>query len=184
VPIPEPLGGLGRFQDRIDLHQERYRRLATEGQSPIVLFLACSDARVSPKLISDSDLGDLFVVRSLGNLVPSFGSGEMAVGAAIRYAVLDLGVEHIVVCGHTDCAAIHALSATLDWRREPHITQWIEHARLAKTKVEARGLPSRERPLTTVRESVPLQLEHVRTYDPVPAGERDGNLASMVGSTT
>lgn len=177
MPTPKMLDGLRRFQDRFGLHQEMYHRLATEGQSPDVLFVACSDARVSPELITDSDLGDLFVVRSLGNLVPSYGTGEMAVGAVIEYAVLDLGVDHIVICGHTDCAAIHALGAALDWGREPHVARWIELARPAKTKVEASGLQSHERPLATVRENVLLQLEHLRTYDPVRAGERDGILS-------
>jgi carbonic anhydrase len=85
-------------------------------------------------------------------------------------------VRHIVVCGHTDCGCIKALDHTPDWSREPHLARWVEHARPAQTKVAAGGLPDAELHRATVRENVLLQLEHLRTYDPVRAGERAGAL--------
>jgi carbonic anhydrase len=143
--------------------------------------------------------GELFVTRTVANIVPPFGTGEMAVGAVVEYAVLHLHVEHCVVMGHTDCGGIKALDHPVDWSREPHIARWIEHARPAKTKVEASGSPEAAngpvpaspewgrragpsaglgagRHLATVRENVLLQLEHLRSYDPVREGEGAGVL--------
>lgn len=177
MPTPKLLAGIGQFRDHVRENRERFEHLATGGQSPEVLFITCSDSRVVPALITGADPGDLFVTRNVGNLVPPYGTGEMSVGAVVEYAVIHLQVEHVVVCGHTDCGGIKALDAPPDWSREPHIARWIEHARPAKTKVEAAGLAPEERHLATVRENVLLQLEHLRSYDPVREGERAGTLA-------
>jgi carbonic anhydrase len=100
----------------------------------------------------------------------------MGIGAVVEYAVLHLQVEHVVICGHTDCGGIKALESQVDCSNEPHIARWIEHARPARTKIEASGLPSEQRHLGTVRENVLLQLENLRSYDPVRKGERSGAL--------
>lgn len=177
MPTPDILAGVRRFQERFRENRELFERLATEGQAPEVLFIACSDSRVSPELITSATMGDLFVARTLGNVVPPFGAGQMGMGAVIEYAVLHLRVGHIVVCGHIDCAGLRALDTPPDWSRASHIVRWIEYARPAKTKVEARGLPEEERHLAIARENVLLQLENLRTYDPVREGERSGSLA-------
>jgi len=176
MPTPKILTGIGRFQEYFRQNQEMFERLATQGQSPEVLSIGCSDSRVPSELLSQVDPGDLFVMRNVANIVPPYGTGEMGVGAVIEYAVLHLHAKHIVVLGHTDCGGIKALDQPLDWSRQPHIARWIEHARPAKTKVEASGLPSEEHHLATVRENVLLQLEHLRSYDPVREGERAGVL--------
>jgi carbonic anhydrase len=176
MPTPQILAGIAQFQDYVQQNRELFDRLATKGPSPEVLVIACSDSRVSPELLSRIDPGILFVARNVANVVPPFGTGEMSVGTVIEYAVLRLHVPHIVICGHTDCGGIKALDTPSDWSREPHIARWIEHARPAKTKVEASGLPAEERHLATVRENVLLQLEHLRSYDPVREGERSGTL--------
>ncbi len=172
--------GIHRFQDRREQNLELYRRLAEEGQAPVALFIGCSDSRVPPEVITDAEPGVLFVTRTIANIVPPYGSGEVAVGAVVEYAVRHLHIQQIIVCGHTDCGGIKALDAQPNWDREPHIARWIEHARPAKTKVQASGLPAEECHLATVRENVLLQLEHLRSYDPVREAERAGALA-MVG---
>lgn len=177
MPTAKILAGVGRFQDYYLENLELLERLATQGQAPQVLFIACSDSRVVPELITGAEPGDLFVLRNLANVVPPYGTGEMAVGAVVEYAVLRLRVRHAVVCGHTGCGGIRALGTLPDWGREPHIARWIEHARPAQTRVEASGLPAQERHLATVRENVLLQLVHLRSYDPVREGERAGTLA-------
>jgi carbonic anhydrase len=176
MPTPKILDGIGRFQDHFQGNRELFESLATRGQAPEVLFISCSDSRVVPDLITGAEPGDLFVLRTVANLVPPYGTGEMSVGAAVEYAILHLHQGHIVVCGHTDCGGIKALDTPPDWSREPHMARWIEHARPAKTKVEASGLPAEERHLATVRENVLLQLEHLRSYDPVRQAEREGVL--------
>jgi carbonic anhydrase len=177
MPTPKILTGIGRFQKYFQENRELFERLATQGQSPEVLFIGCSDSRVPSELLSQVDPGDIFVTRNIANIVPPYGTGEMGIGAVVEYAVLHLHVKHIVVLGHTDCGGIRALDQPSDWSREPHIARWIEHARAAKTKVEASGLPEDERHLATVRENVRLQMEHLRSYDPVREGERAGTLS-------
>jgi carbonic anhydrase len=177
MPTEKVLAGIGRFQEIHRENRELFERLATQGQSPEVLVVGCSDSRAPAELITQIEPGDLFVLRNIANIVPPFGTGEMGVGAVVEFAVLHLQVKHIVVMGHTNCGGIRALDEPPDWHREPHLARWIEHARGAKTKVEASGLPQEQRPLATVRENVVLQLGHLRSYNPVREGERAGMLA-------
>jgi len=172
--------GIRRFQDRHEQNLDLFRRLADEGQAPAALFIGCSDSRVPPEVILDAQPGLLFVTRNIANIVPPYGSGEVAVGAVVEYAIRHLHIQQIIVCGHTDCGGIKALDAQPNWDREPHIARWIEHARPAKTKVEASGLPTEKCHLATVRENVLLQMEHLHSYDPVREAERAGALA-LVG---
>lgn len=176
MPTDRILAGVGRFRAYFQENQELFELLATEGQAPQALFIGCCDSRVPPEWITQSDPGDLFVTRSLGNIVPPYGTGQANIGAAIEYAVLRLNVEHIVLCGHTDCSCVRSLDLATDWIREPHIARWIEHARPAKTQVEASGLPEEEQHLATVRANVLLQLQNLRTYDPVRNGEKARTL--------
>lgn len=177
MPTSRVKAGIGRFQTYFLEHLELFDRLATQGQSPEAFFIGCSDSRVAPEFLTSAEPGDLFVARSLANIVPPFGTGEMGMGAVIEYAVRHLHVKHIVLLGHTDCGGIRVLDAPADWSREAHIARWVEYARPAKTRVEASGLPQEERHLAIVRENVLLQLEHLRSYDPVREGERAGILA-------
>jgi carbonic anhydrase len=71
-------------------------------QNPKVVVLACSDSRVSPEILFDESLGDLFVVRSAGNIADPIGVGS------IEYAVENLGSSVLVVLGHTNCGAVKA----------------------------------------------------------------------------
>jgi carbonic anhydrase len=176
MPTAKILVGIGRFHDHFEEQRDLFERLAVEGQSPEVLFIACSDSRVVPELLTDADPGDLYVIRNMGNLIPPYGVGEVGVGAGLEYALRRVGVRSVILCGHTDCGCIKALDAPADWSREPHLARWIEHARPAWTKTEASGIPIEEHHLATVRENVLLQLEHLRTYDPVREREREGTL--------
>lgn len=176
MPTDKIVRGIGRFQKYFEENRGLFERLVAEGQRPELLFIGCSDSRIVPELITGARPGDLFVIRNVANLVPPYGTGETAVGAVVEYAVLHLHVRHILLCGHTDCGGIKALDAPPNWSREPHLARWIEHARPAKTRVEAGNLPAEERHLATVRQNVLLQLEHLRSYDPVGDGEGAGTL--------
>ena len=176
MPTDKILAGIGRFRTYFDENRELFEHLADKGQAPQALFIGCSDSRVAPEWITQSDPGDLFVTRNVGNIVPPYGSGQTSIAAVVEFAVSQLAVRHIVLCGHTDCGGIKALDQTVDWLGEPHIARWIEYARPAKTQIEASGLPHKDRHLATVRANVLLQLENLRSYDPVRTGERSGAL--------
>jgi len=100
--------GIRRFQtDVFPNNRTLFERLAA-GQNPEALFICCSDSRISLDLITQTAPGDLFVCRNAGNIVPVYGQGD-AVSATIEYAVSILNINHIVVCGHSDCGAMKAL---------------------------------------------------------------------------
>jgi carbonic anhydrase len=142
--------------------------LARQGQSPDVMFIGCSDSRVVPELLTGARAGDLFVARVVANIVPPYGTGQNAVGAALEYAVLHLKVKHLIICGHTDCGGIQALDHPLDMAAEPAIAGWIEFARPAQTQVDARGgLVDDARHRAIVEENVLLQLGNLQTHDAV-----------------
>jgi carbonic anhydrase len=129
MPTDQLLTGHRRFKERFEADRERFVRLAEEGQQPEVLWIGCSDSRVIPEQITGAEPAELFVMRNIANVVPPFGTGDMAVGAVIEYAVLHLHAPHVVICGHTQCGGIKALEGHVDLAREPHIARWVEWAR-------------------------------------------------------
>ncbi|WP_371663248.1 carbonic anhydrase [Streptomyces sp. NBC_00280] len=107
---------------------EEFARLA-EGQSPQVLFITCSDSRVVPALITGARPGELFELRTAGNIVPPYASaGPTGEAATIEYAVEVLGVSDIVVCGHSHCGAVGALVRGDDLTAVPAVRDWLAHA--------------------------------------------------------
>ena len=107
---------------------EEFARLA-EGQSPQVLFITCSDSRVVPALITGARPGELFELRTAGNIVPPYPDERPSAEAAtIEYAVTVLGVSDIVVCGHSHCGAVGALVRGDDLTAVPAVRDWLAHA--------------------------------------------------------
>lgn len=95
--------------------EELFKKLAT-AQNPRAMFITCADSRIVPELITQSSPGDLFVTRNVGNVVPPYGQMNGGVSTAIEYAVLALGVQHIIICGHSDCGAMRAVLNPRAWK--------------------------------------------------------------------
>ncbi|MGV9246435.1 carbonic anhydrase [Streptomyces sp. NPDC003710] len=107
---------------------EKFARLA-EGQSPQVLFITCSDSRVVPALITGARPGELFELRTAGNIVPPYTSElPTSEAATVEYAVEVLGVRDVVVCGHSHCGAVGALVRGDDLTAVPAVRDWLAHA--------------------------------------------------------
>ena len=177
MPTPSLISGHRRFREKFDSKHEVFERLAEEGQNPKVLWIGCSDSRVVPELITGADPGELFDVRNIANVVPPAGSAACATGAAIEYAVLHLGVHHIVVCGHTECGGIKALESNPEPKKQPHITSWLELARPARDRVLNSDVPEADRYLETIKTNVLMQCENLRSYPCVAERERSGGLS-------
>ncbi|OEJ21313.1 carbonic anhydrase [Streptomyces agglomeratus] len=107
---------------------EEFAGLA-QGQTPEVLFITCADSRVVPALITGARPGQLFELRTAGNIVPPYaGEHPTSEAATIEYAVEVLGVQHIVVCGHSHCGAVGALVRGEDLNGVPAVRDWLTHA--------------------------------------------------------
>lgn len=129
---------------------------------PHTLFIGCSDARVVPELITGTEPGDLFVIRTAGNLVPAHTPGADGVAASIEYAVAALGVRDIVVCGHSACGAMTALAEGHDLSGAPAVATWLRHADASRARTTAAGdVPA------LVRQNVRAQLANLATHPSV-----------------
>ncbi len=153
---------LAFFEQERDL----FRELVAHGQSPDALLIACSDSRIVGAGLLGTQPGEVFVVRTVGAVVPPYGIGQRSVGAALEFALDKLGVRHVVVCGHTDCGAIEALDTPVDMQQTPNLALWLENLRPAKTSVDARNSFDNPylRQLAIVEQSVLLQLRNLETY--------------------
>ena len=131
--VPAPLRSV---LDGVDNYHRRNAHLVrphvqelSSFQDPGTLFVACSDSRVVPNLITSSGPGDLFTVRNVGNVVGDDGR-DASIEAALEFALEELSVESIVVCGHSGCGAMTALWADPDASGERGaIDVWLDHAR-------------------------------------------------------
>ncbi|MER8089025.1 carbonic anhydrase [Streptomyces sp. NPDC087532] len=144
-----------------------FARLATTHR-PRTLFIGCSDARVIPELITQSEPGELFVIRTAGNLVPAHAAVPDGVAASIEYAVAVLGVSDIVVCGHSACGAMTALAEDHDLSAAPVIAGWLRHADAARARAAAGPtLPGTSAVDALVRANVAAQLQNLATHPSV-----------------
>ena len=123
------------FRMRVDFDSVTYRKLA-EGQYPEALFITCSDSRVIPAMITGARPGEIFELRNAGNIVPPYGRpGACGEAATIEYALEVLGVQDIVVCGHSHCGAMGALKSGDDLSSLPGVDAWLRLARPELTSV-------------------------------------------------
>jgi len=165
---------LRRFQTRyFPRLRSQFRDLVEQGQRPTVLFIGCSDSRVLPYLILDSGPGELFIVRNVGNFVPPYDAshGYHGTAAAVEFAVLNLDVSEIIVCGHNHCGAVRALYTDLPAEAN-HMAKWLDLGRDAVLPVTL----SEEALRRTEQRSVALQLERLMNYPMVRRRVAEGRL--------
>ena len=144
-----------------------FKELAT-AQNPKALFIACSDSRVVPELLTQQEPGDLFVIRNAGNIVPAYGPQPGGVSASVEYAVAVLGVTDIIICGHSDCGAMTAISSDTDLGHLPAVASWLANADAAKAVNAARTHDSAKDKLADmVRGNIIAQLTNIKTHPSV-----------------
>lgn len=170
--------GVHQFQASIFRSQrELFERLAM-GQNPETLFITCSDSRINPNLITQTQPGELFILRNAGNIIPPHGAANGGEGATIEFAVAGLGVQDIIVCGHSHCGAMEGLLQPDSLRDMPTVAAWLMHAestrRIMRDKYGERT--GAERLTTTVEENVLVQIENLRTHPAVAVGIARGRL--------
>jgi carbonic anhydrase len=123
--------GHKRFLADVFPEKKSHFHLLAEGQSPEWLFITCADSRVLPDLILGTEPGDLFIARSIGNVVPVTSQDVDGVTATIEYAVEVLKVRHAIICGHSDCGALKAALDRTKLENLPKARRWLDHVQEA-----------------------------------------------------
>jgi carbonic anhydrase len=176
--------GVHHFQANYFARNRRlFEKLTDQGQRPETLFITCSDSRVVPTLITSAAPGELFIVRNVGNIVPSLERGVLGgVSAAIQYAIEVLDIGHVIVCGHTHCGAIDAILNPERVKHLPFVSRWLaESARIPQLIEERYGhLTGEDRVTAAVEENVLVQLENLRSFDFI-ARRLDAGTLTMSG---
>ena len=172
--------GIVRFQtETYPALREVFEKAASTPQQPKTLMITCADSRIDPEAITSSGPGDSFVARNIGNMVPAYGEMLGGVSAVIEYAVTALKVQHVVVCGHTDCGAMKALVHPELMEKMPTVRSWLKNAAAALSVAESLAKKD-ERPSDFLRmlteQNVLLQLQHLRTHPSVAGAMARGEL--------
>ncbi len=177
------IAGIHKFQmEELGQYKELFHRLSREGQHPHTLFITCSDSRVLAELITQSQPGDLFVVKNVGNIVPpaTLAGKTNSTAAAIEFAVDSLGVSDIVVCGHSQCGAMMALLQGLPTpETTPHLREWLKLALPVQELIEHNYQHLADpdaRATAAAEENVLFALENLRTYPAVRSRLSAGTL--------
>jgi len=170
------------MSDRYLREKDRYRELATGGQNPTTMIIACCDSRAAPETIFNAGPGELFVLRNVANLVPPFqpDAGQHGTSAAIEFAVNSLGIRDLVVMGHGRCGGIRA---ALDPNAEPlaqgdFIGKWMGLLGPVAQQVNSYSfLTANERQTTLERLSIRNSIMNLRTFPYIKALEAEHKLA-------
>jgi carbonic anhydrase len=162
--------------------KDRIRDLAAEGQTPTTMIIACCDSRAAPEMIFDSGPGELFVLRNVANLVPTYqpDGGQHGTSAAIEFAVKALAIANIVIMGHGRCGGIKAAlspeASPLD--KGDFIGKWMSMlGELPDQIVQNDLMTASERQTALERISIRNSIRNLRTFPYVADLEAQGKLA-------
>jgi len=161
--------GILDFQSEdFEAHRELFHDLKG-GQNPHTLFIGCSDSRVVPTLITKTNPGELFLVRNIANIVPPFHLSDQFVATAstIEYAVLSLGVDTIVVCGHSNCGGCYAMNRPKEeFGNMPNLVKWLKISEEVPGRVSQlmKEGSEAEREWITEKVNILFQMENLLSY--------------------
>jgi len=170
--------GLHHFQQNVfGTQQELFERLS-KGQTPDALFITCSDSRINPNLLTQTEPGELFILRNAGNLIPPYSAHTGGEAATIEFAVDGLSVKDIIICGHSHCGAMDGLMNPEGIRNFPALNRWLSHAEATRRIVHDlyADLTPEERLNVAILENVLAQMENLRTHPSVAAGLAKGSV--------
>jgi len=174
------LRGLQHFQTNVfPKNAEEFQRLAKKQQRPIALLITCSDSRINPNMVTQTDPGDLFLLRNAGNIIPPFGSSTGGEAATVDYAVSVLGIKHIIVCGHSHCGAMQALLRSRQEKLSSAVSNWFQNAESTRRIIEEKfaDLEGEELHERAAEQNVLVQLANLQTHPSVAAALATGAMA-------
>ncbi|WP_447971007.1 carbonic anhydrase [Nitrospira sp. M1] len=163
------LDGLRIFQRQVFQEKQELFQTLSRQQEPRALFITCSDSRVDPTLLTQTQPGDLFILRTAGNLIPTYGAAIGGSTATVEYALSVLNIQDVIVCGHTDCGAMKALLHPKNLETLPAVKVWLQQAETTQRIMtdHFQHLSGDELFEATIKENVVVQLDHLRTHPSV-----------------
>jgi carbonic anhydrase len=173
------IAGVERFRRHaFPASRDLFEYLARKQQKPIALFITCADSRVHPNLITQTDPGDLFLIRNAGNIIPPHGSPVGGEAATVEYSLEVLGIRNIIVCGHSQCGAMKAMLEDPHLNDLPAAKAWFQHAEATRRIVRAKyaDLSPEERLMAATEENVLIQMNNLSTHPSVAAHLSAGDL--------
>ena len=174
------LAGTSSYKFRVyDLERQRFENWASD--KPEGTFLTCSDSRIDPCALTGTQVGDLFVIRNAGNIVPEANGAQSGELASLEFAIQALKTEHIVVCGHSDCGAMKGLMAPEKCAHLSHVSAWVSQAGGALIALEGVG-DDPQRRLNQVIAANGRQLENCDSI--CPEAEEAERFNCMAGYNT
>lgn len=172
--------GIRQFQSSYVPSHKALMAELSKGQHPRVLFIGCSDSRVSPEIITQSDIGDLFIIRNAGNIIPPYEATNGGEGATIEYAIEALDIKQVIVCGHSQCGAMKGLLQIGELEdKMPLVYEWLRHTEATRKLVmdNYSHLEKKEMMNVLVAENVVTQIDNLRTYPVIRSKLFKGDLA-------
>ncbi|MGH9563035.1 MAG: carbonic anhydrase [Terracidiphilus sp.] len=172
------IDGHKRFLAEVFPTKKSHFHLLAESQAPAWLFITCADSRVVPDLILGTEPGDLFIARSIGNVVPVAAHDVDGVTATIEYSVDVLKVRHAIVCGHSDCGAMKAALDRTSLVNLPKARRWLDHVESAFAHRQPLNPADGEHAelASLIRGNVVAQLMNLREQPPVARAVSEGRL--------
>ncbi|WP_296050809.1 carbonic anhydrase [uncultured Alteromonas sp.] len=174
------ISGVAKFQKDVFPEKKAAFKKLANGQNPEVLFITCSDSRIDPNLVTQTEPGDLFICRNAGNVIPPHSNETGGMTASVEFAVAALGVTHIVICGHSDCGAMKGAINPEGLSALPHVKEWLGHCRVAtevvKEKCGCDDLNAEDHLQLVTEENVVQQLQHIKTHPAVAAKIATGQV--------
>ena len=178
--------GIKKFQTNEFIPRQQFFKDLGQNQNPHTLFIGCSDSRVVPSLITQTFPGELFVVRNIANLIPFYkihSDTYLATTAAIEYAVNQMNVSNIIVCGHSNCGGCAALYQDKELKNLPHTRKWMELAhpvkKIVEEKIAKNKITLEQRSVFTEQLNIVEQMGHLLKYSYIKKRMKEGNINVM-----
>ena len=178
--------GIKKFQTNEFIPRQQFFEDLGQNQNPHTLFIGCSDSRVVPSLITQTFPGELFVVRNIANLIPFYKKHSdtyLATTAAIEYAVNQMNVSNIVVCGHSNCGGCAALYQDKELKNLPHTRKWRELAhpvkKIVEEKIAKNKITLEQRSVITEQLNIVEQMGHLLKYSYIKKRVKEGTINVM-----
>jgi carbonic anhydrase len=170
--------GHKRFMAEVYPELKSTFQLLAHGQAPEWLLIACADSRVVPDMILGTAPGDLFITRSIGNIVPPASEPDNGTAATVEYAIEALGIRHVIVFGHSDCGSLKSAFTPDGLKKLPLSQHWLEYAKVAHNHRQPLNPADGESAelAALLRGNVVAQMKNLSGYPTVAKAVSEGRL--------